>query len=121
MRDNSKIKIKRVESRLKELIPEALASMQDNRVNTLGVIDVVCSKGRYDAKVYLDKSYFDEQEQKEVLAQLRKVNGYLQTYIKQSEGWFRSPQFTFEFDEQSEQIAKIENLIKELRKSSDEH
>ena len=110
------IKRKRTESRLVELIPEALSTMNDNRINGLSVTEVVCSRGRYDAKVYLDKSYLNEREQGEALKQLRTISGYLSTYIRDSEGWFKSPRFTFEFDEQLERITKIENLFKEIGK-----
>ena len=110
------IKRKRTESRLVELIPEALSTMNDSRINGLSVTEVVCSRGRYDAKVYLDKSYLSESEQNEALKQLRTVSGYLSTYIRDSEGWFKSPKFTFEFDDQLERISKIENLFKEIGK-----
>ncbi|CAA6802958.1 MAG: Ribosome-binding factor A [uncultured Sulfurovum sp.] len=110
------IKRKRTESRLVELIPEALSSMNDNRINGLSVTEVVCSKGRYDAKVYLDKSYLDEKEQGEALKQLRAVSGFLSTYVRESEGWFKSPKFTFEFDGQLEEISKMEALFKEIAK-----
>jgi len=110
------IKRKRTESRLVELIPEALSTMNDNRINGLSVTEVVCSRGRYDAKVYLDKSYLNEQEQKEALKQLRMVSGYLSTYIRESEGWYKAPKFTFEFDDQLERISRIEALFKEIAK-----
>ncbi len=110
------IKRKRTESRLVELIPEALSAMNDNRINGLSVTEVICSRGRYDAKVYLDKSYLTEKEQSEALKQLRVVSGYLSTYIRESEGWYKSPKFTFEFDTQLEEISKIENLFKEIGK-----
>jgi len=110
------IKRKRTESRLVELLPEAFSGMNDNRINALSVTAVVCSRGRYDAKVYLDKSYLTEKEQGEALKQLRAVSGYLSTYVRESEGWFKSPKFTFEFDTQLEQISKIESLFKEISK-----
>ena len=110
------IKRKRTESRLVELLPEAFSGMNDNRINALSVTAVVCSRGRYDAKVYLDKSYLTEKEQGEALKQLRAVSGYLSTYVRESEGWFKSPRFTFEFDTQLEQISKIESLFKEISK-----
>jgi ribosome-binding factor A len=110
------IKRKRTESRLVELLPEAFSGMNDNRINALSVTAVVCSRGRYDAKVYLDKSYLSEKEQGEALRQLRAVSGYLSTYVRESEGWFKSPKFTFEFDTQLEQISKIESLFKEISK-----
>ena len=116
------IKRKRTESRLVELIPEALSTMNDSRINGLTVTEVVCSRGRYDAKVYLDKSYLNDEEQAQALKQLRVVSGYLSTYIRDSEGWFKSPKFTFEFDDQLEKISHIEELFKEIakRKSKDE-
>jgi len=113
------IKRKRTESRLVELLPEAFSGMNDNRINALSVTAVVCSRGRYDAKVYLDKSYLTDKEQGEALKQLRAVSGYLSTYVRESEGWFKSPKFTFEFDEQLEQIAKIEALFKQIGKRHD--
>lgn len=116
------IKRKRTESRLVELIPEALSGMNDSRINSLSVTEVVCSRGRYDAKVYLDKSYLNEKEQAEALKQLRVVSAYLSTYIRESEGWYKAPKFTFEFDDQLERISNIEALFKEIgkRKSKDD-
>jgi ribosome-binding factor A len=114
------IKRHRVESVLKEIIPEALATLNDSRINGLLVTDVVCSKGRSDAKVYLEKSFLNEQEQREALKQLRAVSGYLQNHCKQSEGWFKAPRFTFEFDEQLEQVSRIEELFKQIAKKDTE-
>ena len=116
------IKRHRVESVLKEIIPEALATLDDSRINSLLVTDVVCSKGRSDAKVYLDKSFLTESEQREALKQLRIVAGYIQNHCKQSEGWFKAPRFTFEFDEQLEKQSRMEELFKQIaqRKKEDD-
>ncbi len=110
------IKRHRVESVLKEIIPEALNSLSDSRINSLLVIDVVCSKGRSDAKVYLEPSFLSPKEQQEALKQLRSVAGYVQNHCKQSEGWFKAPRFTFEFDEQLEKAMRIEELFKQIEK-----
>ncbi len=108
------IKRHRVESVLKELLPEAFSSLSDERINSLAVTDVKCSKGRSNAKVYLDKSFLNEKEQGEALRQLRKVGAYLQNHCKQSEGWFKAPIFTFEFDDQLEDVTRIEDLFKQI-------
>ena len=108
------IKRHRVESVLKEIIPEALGTLDDERINGLSVTDVVCSKGRSDAKVYLDKSFLNDKEQGEALKQLRRVSGYIQNHCKQSEGWFKAPRFTFEFDEQPEHQSKMEDLFRQI-------
>jgi ribosome-binding factor A len=108
------IKRHRVESVLKEVIPEALATLDDERINALLVTEVVCSKGRSDAKVYLDKSFLNEKEQGEALRQLRSVAGYIQNHCKQSEGWFKAPRLTFEFDEQLEKQKRMEELFAQI-------
>ncbi len=108
------IKRHRVESILKEIIPEAFASLDDERIRGLSVTDVKCSKGRSNAKVYLDTSFLNDKEQGEALKQLRVVAGYIQNHCKQSEGWFKAPIFTFEFDHQLEQVNRIEDLFKQI-------
>jgi len=108
------IKRHRVESVLKEILPEAFATLDDERIRGLSVVEVKCSKGRSNAKVYLDKSFLNEKEQAEALKQLRKVGSYLQNHCKQSEGWFKAPIFTFEFDHQLEQVSRIEDLFKQI-------
>ncbi|MEA2047256.1 MAG: 30S ribosome-binding factor RbfA [Campylobacterota bacterium] len=119
---HEEIKRHRVESVLKEIIPEALGSLDDERINGLSVTDVVCSKGRSDAKVYLDTSFLTPKEQSEALRQLRAVSGYIQNHCKQSEGWFKAPRFTFEFDHQLEKVSRIEDLFKQIsqRKHKDD-
>ena len=111
---HEEIKRHRVESVLKEIIPEALGTLDDERINGLTVTDVVCSKGRSDAKVYLDTSFLNEKEQSEALRQLRTVAGYIQNHCKQAEGWFKAPRFTFEFDHQLEKVSRIEDLFKQI-------
>ncbi|SFZ98380.1 Ribosome-binding factor A [hydrothermal vent metagenome] len=111
---HEEIKRHRVESLLKELLPEAFATLDDERINSLTVNDVKCSKGRSNAKVYLDKSFLTEKEQAEALKQLRKVGTYLQNHCKQSEGWFKAPIFAFEFDQQLEEVSRIEDLFKQI-------
>jgi ribosome-binding factor A len=114
------IKRHRVESVLKEIIPEALSTLDDTRINSLLVTDVVCSKGRSDAKVYLDKSFLSPKEQGEALKQLRTVAGYIQNHCKQSEGWFKAPRFTFEFDEQLEKVSRMEELFKQISRTKED-
>ncbi len=113
------IKRHRVESVLREIIPEAFASLDDARINGLCVTDVICSKGRSDAKVYLDKSFLTDKEQGESLRQLRSVAGYIQNHCKQSEGWFKAPRFTFVFDEQLEKQSRMEELFKQISTRKD--
>jgi len=118
------IKLKRVESILKELIPEALASLSDPTINNLQVLEVSCSRGKYDAEVFLDPSFTNEQEQKEAIKQLKKASSYIENFCKQAEGWYRSPKMRFYFDHSLEKQNKMDDLFeiisKELHKDDRE-
>ena len=106
---------------LKQLIPEALASLEDELLRGLCVTDVECKRGRYDAFVYLDKNAFDEREQEFVLEKLGRVARYLQNFCAEAEGWYRCPAFHFKFDDRLEYQNKMDDLFdkieEELRKN----
>ena len=110
----AEIKRKRTESILKEVLPEALSMLDDEQLNSLIVTEVICSRGRYDSKVYLDKTGISESEQEKIINKLKKVTGFLKNYIRESEGWYRSPNFKFEFDDHMDRIKKIDELFKQI-------
>ena len=45
-----------------ELVPEALSTLSDSRINSLPITAVNCKNGKYDAIVYFDGSDFEEKE-----------------------------------------------------------
>jgi len=110
----AKIKLKRTDSILAELIPEALSQLNDNRLHELDIIEVKCSRGRDDAKVYVDPSYFTDEEKKVYLKQLRKARPIIEDHCKKDQGWFRCPKLVFEFDEHLKQAQHIDDLFKKI-------
>lgn len=116
----AQIKLKRTESILSELIPEALGSMNDKRLHTLDIVDVKCSRGKSDAKVYMNPAGLDEQTKRDLLKLLRKARPIVETFCMKDQGWYRSPKFTFEFDEQIEKSKNIEELFKRISKDKGE-
>lgn len=115
----AQIKLKRTESILQELIPEALGSLNDKRLHMLDVIEVKCSRGKSDAKVFIDPTDFTEQEKKEYLKLLRKARPLIETYCLKDQGWYRCPKFAFEFDEHLKQTQNIEELFKRISKEKE--
>ncbi len=112
----AQIKLKRTESILKELVPEALATLNDNRLHEINVVEVKCSKGRSDAKVYLDPDCYDEKEQAVLLKQLKKARPIIEDFCMKDQGWFRCPKLAFEFDEHFQKTQRIEELFKKIEK-----
>jgi len=115
------IKIQRTESVLKELLPEAFATLNDPMLRGLCVVDVNCSRGKYDAEVYLDEMALDDDEKKYVLMHLKKVNRHLQNYCLEAEGWFRCPSFHFKFDTSLKEINKMDKLFEKIEKELDKN
>ncbi|MEW5831423.1 MAG: 30S ribosome-binding factor RbfA [Campylobacterota bacterium] len=116
----AEIKLKRTESVLKELIPEAISQLSDERLREVDVVDVQCSKGRSDAKVYLDPSVFSPEEQRVFLKLLEKARPLIEEYCMREQGWFRSPKLAFVFDDTLERSKKIEALFAQIAKEKKE-
>jgi len=110
------IKRKRADSILRELIPEALSQLGDERLRGLTVTEVVCSRGRSDADVYLDPTGIDETDQKAILRQLKKVSRGLEAYCMKAEGWFKSPKFHFKFDKELDRVRHMDELFAQIEK-----
>lgn len=108
------IKLQRTQSVLKQLIPEALATLNDEMLQGLCVIDVDCTRGKYDATVYIDQMMFDENEKRYVLEHLKRVSRTLQNYCMQMEGWYRCPNLHFKFDDTLEKHNKIDALFEQV-------
>jgi len=112
----AQIKLKRTESILKELIPEAISQLSDARLREIDVIDVHCSKGRSDAKVYLDPHDYTPQEQAAFIRQLEKARPIIEEHCMRDQGWFRSPKLAFVFDDTLERSKNIEALFAKIAK-----
>jgi ribosome-binding factor A len=112
----AQIKLKRTESILLELIPEAISHLNDKRLHELEIVEVKCSRGKSDAKVYISVNSFTEDEKRAHLKQLNKARAIIETFCLKDQGWYRCPKLTFEFDEQFEKSKKIEELFKKIAK-----
>ncbi len=114
----AQIKLKRTESILLQLVPEALSSLNDKRLHELSIIEVKCSRGRSDAKVYIDPGSFTEEEKRAYLKLLKKARPIIEDFCLKDQGWYRCPKFTFEFDEQLKKSQNIEDLFKRIAKDT---
>jgi len=114
--NQAQIKKERTESILKEIIPEAISQLNDERVHGIGVVEVVCSKGRSDAKVYLDPAFILDEEKPIIVKQLNKARYTIENHCKMEQGWYNCPNLSFEFDTQLEHVNKMDNLFAKIEK-----
>ena len=112
----AQIKLKRTDSILQELIPEAIATLSDARLHEIDVIEVKCSRGRSDAKVYLDPHDYTEKERNFFLKQLSKARPIIEDHCLKDQGWYRTPKLTFVFDDQMKKSQTIESLFAQIAK-----
>lgn len=112
------IKILKIQSLLQEVLQEAFFSLSDNRLNSLSVIRVECSKGKESAKVLLDATSIDENEQKEILKLLKKANGIIKQYLQSSLSWYKIPNISYEFDKETENLNRLDMIFKKIQKET---
>ncbi|MBD5166080.1 30S ribosome-binding factor RbfA [Helicobacter sp.] len=110
------IKLARTQSLLKEILPSALANLKDTRLNSLNIVDVKCSRGKYSAEVFLNAPFANEQEKREILTQLKKAHGIIKEYCLEETGWFRCPNFKFSFDMTLEQENRLDAIFQTIQK-----
>lgn len=114
----AQIKLKRTESLLQELIPQALGSLADARLHELDILEVKCSRGKSDAKVFINPHDYTQEQQVQFLKLLSKARPLIETFCLKDQGWYRCPKFTFEFDDTLAKRQNIEELFKKIAKES---
>ncbi|WP_104697130.1 MULTISPECIES: 30S ribosome-binding factor RbfA [unclassified Helicobacter] len=110
------IKIQRTQSLLQELLNEALTSLDDERIRNLTVTEVVCSRGKYNADIFVLFDTQDKKEQNDLLRLLHKAEGALREYILSSSGWFRCPKLCFKVDESLSRINRLDQIFEKISK-----
>jgi len=103
-----------------ELIPEALSTLSDSRINSLAITAVNCRKGKYDAVVYFDGTDYDKQEIQVLVSLLHKANGRIKSFCLASTGWYKCPNFTFIADNTLEKSRNIESLFAQIKSKKEE-
>jgi ribosome-binding factor A len=112
--NNKSINIKRTQSLLMELIPEALSSLNDSRIKSLSITEVDCKNGKYDARIYFDASDYNNAEIKEIRLLLRKASGRIKSHCLNATGWYKCPDLTFIQDDMLEKKSRIEDLFAQI-------
>lgn len=105
------INLQRTESLLVELVPEALSTLNDNRIKSLPITEVNCKNGKYDATVYFDGSDYTKDELKTIISLLTKASSRIKSYVLASTGWYKCPNFKFVADDSLENSRQIEELF----------
>ena len=113
--NNKSINLQRTQSLLMELIPEALSSLGNRRINSLTITDVDCKNGKYDAKVYFDGSDFSKDELKIIRMSLRKANGRIKSYILNATSWYKCPNFEFIQDDMLDKTKRLDQLFEMIK------
>ena len=112
------IKKERTQSLLLELLSEALTSLGDSKLNSLSITEVVCSRGKHNAEVYVLIDSADKEEQKKILSSLNKAQSTLREYVLSASGWYRCPKFSFKVDETLGRANTLDRIFEQIRKES---
>lgn len=114
------INLQRTESLLMELVPEALSTLNDSRINALPITAINCKNGKYDAVVYFDGSDYNQDELKVIDSLLFKASGRIKTYVLASTGWYKCPNFKFVSDNSLQNSQNIESLFAQIAQNKKE-
>ncbi|WP_394908245.1 30S ribosome-binding factor RbfA [uncultured Helicobacter sp.] len=110
------IKIQKTQALLQEVLTTALSELDDPLLHSLSVTRVLCSRGKYHAKVFIESSTFDDQEKSQILAHLNRAKSLLREYVLSATGWFKSPDFSFVFDDELSTSKNLDALFEQIKK-----
>lgn len=116
----SDIKLQRSQALLLELVSEALSMLSNPLLNSLSITQVICSRGKYNAEVFVESSDFSAQEKSEILRELKKAEGILREHILSSSGWFKCPKLTFKFDDSLKSANSLDKIFAQIAKERGE-
>ncbi|MDO7253307.1 30S ribosome-binding factor RbfA [Helicobacter cappadocius] len=113
------IHLQRTQSVLKEMLQEAISGLSDTRVNSASVVEVVCSRGKYNADVFIHPDFYSPEEKKQVLKGLKKAEGVLREYILSVSGWYKCPKLNFCFDETLQKTKNLDEIFNQIAKEKE--
>ncbi len=116
---HNKIIQERRESFLQEVVHEALGSLGDTTLNTLEVTRVQCSKGKYDAKIFIESSGIDKSQQAKILQAFKKARPIIQEYILNATAWHSVPKLTLVFDDSLQIQNNLDKIFAQIHKDKD--
>lgn len=114
------VKLQRSQALLLELTSEALSMLANPALNSLSVTQVLCSRGKYNAEVFIESSDLSLEEKSEILRELKKAEGILREHILSSSGWFKCPKLTFKFDDSLKSANSLDKIFAQIAKERGE-
>src|ERR671924_1254199 len=111
-------RMRRVNESIKEVLSEAMGSLQDPRIGFVTVTGVETSPDLRHARVYVSV-LGSEAKRNATLAGLQSSHGVLQSRVNRELRLKRTPQLTFEYDPTIERGVRLSRLIDEL--APDQH
>ncbi|HYZ18596.1 MAG TPA: 30S ribosome-binding factor RbfA [Gaiellaceae bacterium] len=106
-------RMRRVNESIKEVLSEAMGSLQDPRIGFVTVTGVETSPDLRHARVFVSV-LGSERKREQTLAGLASAHGILQARIAEELRLKRTPQLAFEYDPTIERGMRMSQLIDEL-------
>jgi ribosome-binding factor A len=113
---DSNVRRLRAQNALYQRLCEAVASLNDEELASLNVLDAVLARDKRDATALIDASGISPNERPRLLSKLKKASGYMSEYISLAQGWRQAPALHFKFDDSLENAARLDAIFARIRK-----
>lgn len=117
-KSKEQIQRERREAYLKEVLCGAFNSLENTHINALEITHVSCSKGKHNAKIYVNNENFSKTEINEIKNAFKKIQPFLKEYVLSATSWYHSPSFTLEFDDSLQAQNRLDEIFKQIHKDS---
>ena len=104
----------RKESMLKELVETALGELDNDLLRELEVVEVRCSRGFQDAKIFVEGSGLSENEKIEISKAFARARGVLQGGVLRASAWRSVPRLSLCFDSSLKYQRDLDSIFSEI-------
>ncbi|RDU56411.1 30S ribosome-binding factor RbfA [Helicobacter sp. MIT 00-7814] len=112
----NEIKLQKTQALLQEVLNLALSELANPKLNALSITRVLCSSGKYHAKVFIESSDIAQSERAGILSALKKASPMLREYALSATSWFKCPELSFYFDDSMRESGNLDAIFAQIAK-----
>ncbi|STQ86622.1 30S ribosome-binding factor RbfA [Helicobacter muridarum] len=108
------------EAFLKEIINEVFSSLHNEELNTLEIVDVRCSRGKYSAKIFIEASRLSKTQKQNIQKEFKRAKPFIQSSILHASKWFNAPKLILCFDSALQRQNKLDMIFAQISSERDD-
>ncbi|RDU73339.1 30S ribosome-binding factor RbfA [Helicobacter aurati] len=102
------------EAFLKEILTEIFSELHNELLNTLEIVNVQCSRGKYNAKIFVESSLLTDTQRQEIQKAFKRAKPFIQSNVLRISKWYNAPKLMLCFDSSLQHQNRLDVLFSQI-------